>query len=52
MDPDELAQLLTRRLATLSQLRSAAAQLGDVDRVLAIDAEIEAAEAQLAELTD
>ncbi len=52
MDPDELARLLTRRLATLSQLRSAAAQLGDVDRVLAIDAEISDAQTQLDDLTD
>lgn len=51
MDPDELARLLTRRLATLSQQRAAAAQLGDVDRVLALDADITATQAQLDDLT-
>lgn len=51
MTDDELADLLRRRISNLQQLRAAAAQLGDVDRVLALDADISATQAQLDDLT-
>ena len=40
MTVTEIIEMLGRRLTNLSQLRSSADKLGDLDRVSALDAEI------------
>lgn len=45
-----LIDLLTRRLATLSNNRASAESNGDLDRVIVLDAEIAETEATLSQL--
>ena len=40
MTVNQIIEMLQRRLVNLSQLRTSAADLGDLDRVSALDAEI------------
>jgi hypothetical protein len=40
MTIDQIIELLNRRLVNLSQLRTSAETMGELDRVLALDAEI------------
>lgn len=50
MEPAELRILLELRISTLTTQRTAAARLGDVERVLALDADIAATETAIADL--
>jgi hypothetical protein len=50
MTVDYLIQLLTRKVATLSQLRTSADALGDIDRVEELDVQIAETQTTLAAL--
>ena len=50
MTVDYLIQLLTRKVATLSQLRTSADALGDINRVEELDSEIAETESTLGQL--
>ena len=50
MTVEYLIQLLTRKVATLSQLRTSAAALGDLDRVEELDVQIAETQTTLAAL--
>lgn len=50
MTKDELIEIYTTRVALLSQIKQAAIDMGDIDRVLKTDADMQAAEAELVKL--
>ena len=51
MTIQQIIEMLKRRLVNLSQLRTSAADLGDLDRASAIDAEIAETQTSLDALT-
>jgi hypothetical protein len=50
MQIEKIISILTNRLATLAAAKTHAEVVGDLDRVVAIDAEIEETQATLAKL--
>lgn len=50
MTIQSLIEMVERRLAHLSQVRSSAAALGDIERVATLDADIAQAQVTLAQL--